>query len=340
MVRPGSRVRVPSQASESVRAIAFRPQLRVDRRVRAEPEWFVPGSPVKVAYLVLSHRNPDQVLRLVRALAEGPASVVLVRHDQRVTGLGAAEVEAAGGVLVDDGIDLEWGAWSQLEVILAGLRRAAEIRPDWALVLSGQDYPLRPMADIEADLAASDADGMLGSVREADLRRPKGDEEFFLRVSYRHYRRPRRLPHLPRALRPLIYVRDLPPLVGVRRLRRPRVGLRFSADWVTLGRRGLACVLGASRDRRVLRPFRRMPIPSEAFFASVLLNDPSLRIERDHRRFLAFAGPGAPHPETLTTADLDAALASGADFARKFDTTVDGRVLDLLDERNRRSHGR
>ena len=193
MVRPGSRVRVPSQASESVRAIAFRPQLRVDRRVRAEPEWFVPGSPVKVAYLVLSHRNPDQVLRLVRALAEGPASVVLVRHDQRVTGLGAAQVEAAGGVLVDDGIELEWGGWSQLEVILAGLRRAAEIRPDWALVLSGQDYPLRPMADIEADLAASDADGMLCSVREADLRRPKGDEEFFLRVSYRHYRRPRRL---------------------------------------------------------------------------------------------------------------------------------------------------
>jgi hypothetical protein len=291
---------------------------------------------VRVAYLVLSHRNPGQVLRLVRALAEGPAAAVLVRHDQRVSRLGAAEVEAAGGELVDDGIELEWGAWSQLEAILGGLRRAAELRPDWALVLSGQDYPLRPMADIEADLAASDADAMLGSVREADDRRPEGDDEFFLRVAYRHYRRPRRLPHLPRVLRPLVYVRDLPPLVGVRRLRRPGVRLYFSADWVTLGSRGLAAVLAAREDRRLLRPFRGMPIPSEAFFASVLLNDPGLRVERDHRRFLTFSGPGVPHPETLTTADLEAALGSGADFARKFDSEVDGRVLDLLDERNRR----
>jgi hypothetical protein len=199
------------------------------------------------------------------------------------------------------------------------------------------------MADIEEDLAASDADAMLGSVREPDDRRPAGDDEFFLRVAYRHYRRPPRVPHLPRALRPLVYVRDLPPLVGVRRLRRPgvrlcRPGVRlyFSADWVTLGSRGLAAVLAASEDRRRLRPFRGMPVPSEAFFASVLVNDPRLRIERDHRRFLAFSGPGVPHPETLTTAELEAALGSGADFARKFDTEVDGRVLDLLDERNRR----
>jgi hypothetical protein len=81
-----------------------------------------------------------------------------------------------------------------------------------------------------------------------------------------------------------------------------------------------------------------MPAPSESFFASLLLND--RRLDRDHRRFLAFSGPDAPHPETLTTAHLETALASGADFARKFDTEVDGRVLALLDERNRRSRGR
>jgi hypothetical protein len=295
---------------------------------------------VKVAYLVLSHRNPEQVLRLVRALAEGPASAVLVRHDQRASGLSAARVGAAGGSLIEDGIEFEWGGWSQLEVILAGLRRADELAPDWTLVLSGQDYPLRPMNEIEADLSASEADGMLGSVREADTRRPEGDDEFFLRVAYRHYRRPSRLPHLPGGLRRLVYVRDLPRLVGVRRLRPPRFPLRFSADWVTLGARGLAAVLDASEDRKLMRLFRRMPIPSESFFASVLLNDPRLRIERDHRRFLAFSGPGVPHPETLTTSDLEAALASGADFARKFDAEADGRVLDLLDERIRPPHGR
>jgi Core-2/I-Branching enzyme len=295
------------------------------------------NSPVKVAYVVLSYRNPAQVVRLVRALREGPAGVVFVRHDQRGSRLGAAEVRAAGGEPIEDDIELEWGGWSQLEAVLASLRRAAEIEPDWTVLLSGQDYPLRPMAEIEAGLADSSADGMLGAVREMDSRRPPGDDEFFLRAAYRHYPRPRGLPHLPRRLRPLVYVRDLPPRVGVRRLRRPRLRLYFSADWVTLGRRALRAVLAAGEDRALLRTFRRMPIPTESFFASVLLNDPRLTIERHHRRFILFAGPGVPHPATLTSADLEAALASGADFARKFDTGIDPHVLDRLDKRIRDS---
>jgi hypothetical protein len=290
---------------------------------------------VRVAYLVLSHLNPEQVLRLVRALRKGPAAEVLVRHDQRRSALTPGDVEAAGAQPIEDGIEVEWGAWSQVEGMLAGLRHAARLEPDWTLVLSGQDYPLRPMTEIEAGLAASEADAMLGSVRDIESRRPRVDDEFFLRVAYRHYRRPRGLPHLPRLLRPLVYVRDLPPLVGVRRLRPPGLHHYSSADWLSLGRRGLESVLAAGNDRALRRAFRRVAVPSESFFASVLLNDPRLRIERDHRRFLAFAGPGLPHPETLTSADLDTAIASGADFARKFDITVDARALDLLDERIR-----
>jgi hypothetical protein len=62
-------------------------------------------------------------------------------------------------------------------------------------------------------------------------------------------------------------------------------------------------------------------------------------VEHDHRRFARFSRPGAPHPDTLTSADLDAALASGADFARKFDAEVDSEVLDRLDERRRADGG-
>ncbi len=92
---------------------------------------------MKVAYVVLSYRNPAQVVRLVRALREGPAGVVFVRHDQRGSRLGAAEVRAAGGEPIEGDIELEWGGWSQLELVLASLRRAAEIEPDWTLLLSG-----------------------------------------------------------------------------------------------------------------------------------------------------------------------------------------------------------
>jgi hypothetical protein len=292
---------------------------------------------VTVVYIVISHRNPEQVLRLVRVLREGPSARVLVRHDPRGERLDRKEVEAAGGDPLQDRIKTQWGGWSQLKLILGCLREAVTRHdPDWVLILSGQDYPLRPLADIEAELEASPADARLGAVRPVEARRPPaGDDEFFLRCRYRHYTRPRVLPSsLPRRIRPLVYSRDLPPLVGVRRIEPAPLRFFASADWLTLGRAGIRAVLTASEDRRLMRHFRRVAVPSESFFASVLLADPSLIVERDNRRFSSFAS-GSPHPDTLTSADFDRLLASGADFARKFDATRDPHVLDLLDEHRR-----
>jgi hypothetical protein len=287
-----------------------------------------------VAYVVLSHRNPPQVLRLVRALAEGPSARVLVRHDGRRSRLERASIEAAGGEAIEDDVKVEWGRWSQLELILSCLREARRRHdPDWTLILSGQDYPLRSVAAIEGDLDRSGCDARIGAVREVESRRPAVDDEFYLRCRYRHYARPRTMPDLPRMLRPFIYARELPPLVGVRRLTGAPLRFCASADWLTLARPALDTVLEATRDRRLMRHFRGVAVPSESFFASVLLGDPSLVVERDHRRFAAFSHAAAPHPDTLTSGDLDRILASGADFARKFDADIDSGVLDRLDER-------
>lgn len=144
------------------------------------------------AYIVLSHRNPPQVLRLVRALADGPSARVLVRHDGRRSRLERAAIEAAGAEVIDDDIEVEWGRWSQLESILGCLREAGRRHdPDWTLVVSGQDYPLRSMAAIEADLARSELDARIGAVRAVESRRPAVEDEFYLRCRYRHYARPR-----------------------------------------------------------------------------------------------------------------------------------------------------
>jgi hypothetical protein len=293
-----------------------------------------------VAYVVLSHRNPPQVLRLVRVLTEGPSAQVLVRHDGRRSTLLPAAIEAAGGKAIEDDLDFEWGGPSQLELILGCLGEARRrLDPDWTLILSGQDYPLRPMPEIEAELDRSESDARIGAVREVETRRPANDDEFYLRCRYRHYARPGALPDMPRSPRPLTYTRAVPPLVGIRRLGPAPLRFYASADWLTLGRRALETLLDAGRDRRLMRHFHRVAVPSESFFASVLLGDPDLTVEHDHRRFARFSRPGAPHPDTLTSADLDGVLASGADFARKFDVELDSEVLDRLDERRRTDRG-
>jgi len=175
----------------------------------------------RVAFLIVSHRAPEQVLRLVRALREHPGAEVLVRHDQRRSRLDEGELERAGGRLHPDDLAVEWGSC-------------------WV-----------------------------------------------------------------------------------------------STDWPILGRRALQAVLRAAGERRALmRHYRRSIVPSESFFATVLMNDPDMRVSHDDRRFASFA-PGSAHPDVLTSADLDRLRAAGAHFARKFDAEVDATVLDRLDELRR-----
>jgi hypothetical protein len=293
---------------------------------------------MKLVYLVVSHRNPGQVLRLVGTLRESGTATVVVRHDQRHSRLDAGALEQAGARALADDVEVEWGDWSHLRMLIGALEHiAAELDPDWLIVLSGQDYPLRPLAEVEERLATAEHDAFLGSAWELDTDKPPPPpaDEFFLRYAYFHLPTRRALPYLPGRLRPLAYVREVPPRLGVRRPRLPfGEGLRcwVSSDWPTLNRRALGKVLRtASEERRLMRHYRRSAAPAESFFATALMNDSRLGVSGDHRRFVRFA-PSSPNPDVLTSKDLDPLKASGAEFARKFDVEVDSRILDLLDE--------
>lgn len=295
-----------------------------------------------VAFLVVSHRNPGQVLRLVRALREGDDTAVLVHHDQRREPLDRDALEDAGGRLAHYGLSVEWGNVAYTDMLLRALSQLTEeLDPDWVAVVSGQDYPLRPLSDFERHLARSPHHALLGDAWELDLSAepPPPRREFYLRYRYRHYAPPRAVAAvLARALGRHAYLRELPtglgPRLGIRAPRHPfGPGLRchVCSDWLTLRRAAVRAVLDFSRTHaRVMSHYRRTIIPSESLFATVLANDPSISIG-PAPRLLGFE-EGAPHPRTFGADDVEDLLSSGMHFARKFDESLDARALDLLDQ--------
>ena len=80
--------------------------------------------------------------------------------------------------------------------------------------------------------------------------------------------------------------------------------------------------------------FRRVLIPDELFFQTILLNSPLRdRIVNDNLRYMDWSRPNVPLPAVLGTGDLPQLQQSPALFARKFDVTVDSAILDMIDER-------
>jgi hypothetical protein len=282
---------------------------------------------VSVAYLVLSHRDPPQVQRLLRTLRlESPDAPLIVHHDDRFVPL-----ETGPDVLrVLPPTPVAWGWASQLDMLLRCFAFAlARAEFSWLVVLSGQDYPVRPLATVERELVTAPVDGFVQGEPVAPPPWTRGESDEFARRYFYRYRRVREPGALVRraavAARPLLSLREMPwGWVLGRRCGGPGLPVRRGSDWLTLSRRAVSLV--AEAPAGLVRHYRRTLSPSESL-PHTLLWASGLRLSQDTRRFSAWT-PGSPHPAVLGAGDLDAVVASGCDFARKFE---DLRVLDELD---------
>jgi hypothetical protein len=300
---------------------------------------------VALVFLVLAHRDPEQVARLVGRLgADG--STVLLHVDRKVDIAPFAATLARlprPPVLVEPRVTCHWGGFGHVAATLRGMAAALRLAPDLThlALLTGQDYPLRPLADVHARLAAAPGRSYLSwSLGEG---RDIGDDERnrserwlwsgdLARLRRWHVRVPPM--GIPRLQAVGGYV-PLPPIEHAGLLARLRpipeglVPAQGLAYW-TLSRAAVAyCLDVLGRRRDVLRFFRGAFIPEENIFQMLLLASPLAdTLVNDDQRYVRWDGA---HPHVLRTRDLDALQASGKLFARKFDRHVDARILDLLD---------
>jgi hypothetical protein len=302
---------------------------------------------VSVVYLIISHRLPRQVHRLAGVLRRGsPNAQVVIHHDREAPPLDRAALRRLDVQLVEPARAVSWGRISHVEAVLRSLSWLAHTQFDWVVLISGQDYPIRPIAEIERRMALADVDAF---IEATPCHSPQGRliDEFALRYHYRWYSMPRWL--ASKAIRTALAsssfmrIRSIPrsgAWLGVRAVQTP-FGDEFEchrgADWFNLSRKAVEILLEQCRSRdELLRYYRRTLIPSESLVQSILANDHGLRLSGDVRRYTQWDRPHGTSPVVLGLDDLDAILGTPADFARKFDEEVDGRVLDEID---RRVHG-
>jgi len=226
--------------------------------------------------------------------------------------------------------------------------------PDWLVFLSGQDYPVRSISDIEADLGAT-KETVLMDLTEAATNSPWRQGEASSRYAYRYLRRPRH--HLAVRLTARLIGRQPNPegrqpddsdwfngprfatrtmgtdlWVGVRPWHKTYDSSRLcfvGSQWFSVSRRGIDIMLAADPGGALLRHYDHTVLPDESYFQTLVGN----AVQRDEiggsRRYILWTD--SPHPELLTTEHLPGILCSGTDFARKFDDEVNASVLDELD---------
>lgn len=275
-----------------------------------------------VAVVVLSHRGSPQIRRLVDRVGAGGNAVAVIHHDPSGEPLDLGRSSSAA--IIPDPVSCRWGTLSLVEAQLKAMRWVAANLPEfsWILLVSGQDYPIRSMTAIEAELAASPHDAYLRHFKVGPD--PAADVIAWQGLTRRRYLRKRRLPLGHRSV-PLPFERRHPFRDGL--------DLYVGDMWFNLSANAVHAMLDAEPlTDRLLRYFRYAPIPDEAFITSLALNvRPRLDVAPSSRRFIQW-GEQQAHPELITSGHLDALRDSDAFFARKVDMERNPGVPDLLDD--------
>ncbi len=274
---------------------------------------------MRIAYIVLAHQYPDQLVRLIRRLHTDTASFFV--HIDRKAKLTmyqrvVSEVGNLPNVYFLKRHNCYWGELGHVSATIAGIKAILNGGTpfDYAILLTGQCYPLQANHEIEHFLSVHQG----ASFMEYFPLPPS----WLFRIEQWYIRLFSKKIVLPNARLNFDIKRKFPqgfePFGG-------------SAYWC-LSRE---CVLYLDRfirhNRRFLNFFRFALTPDELFFQTILLNSPLKHtIVNDNGWYIRWVGAAA-NPMIFGSADFETLAASSKRFARKFDATYDAAILDTLD---------
>ena len=101
---------------------------------------------MRIAFLVLNHRPPGQLLRLLTTLRrELPDAPIVIHHDRFRANFDASLIDSIGNAhLLTSERPVVWGDFSLVEAYWRSLRWTVEnVEFDWVILLSAQDYPIK-----------------------------------------------------------------------------------------------------------------------------------------------------------------------------------------------------
>jgi len=276
---------------------------------------------MKIAHLILTHKNPAQLERLLRAL-DHPDFDFYIHLDKKIDAAPFAPLVNNRNVFfIQQRAKVEWAGYGTIQATLNGFR---EILPkkayDYINVISAQDFPLRSAAGIYryiSDRAGTEFITCESIEDEWQEAAPRVKNYHFI-----NWRIPGRF-RLSKLATALLPARKFPldyRIVG-------------RANWFTLTEAAARYVLDfIDSHPRVVRYFKYCWGADEFIFATILYNSSFRGSIENNLVYVDWTGQTKGHPRVLGSGDFSRLRSSEKLFARKFDLSADAGIFSLLEE--------
>lgn len=313
---------------------------------------------MKILYVILFHKNPQQLLRLVNRL-EGEDTFFIIHICKNTPENDVQEAKDwlrhKQNLFYCRRERVTWGSYKLTKAILKAINLAFEknLQFDYFSLLSAQDYPIKNRREIVSFLEDHKGTEFLTFF---PMDKTTSGEPYFdpitQRESFRNqvHRYQHRNIHIRKnnyVLLPGEYDPSASGLSGkmrnlakktlrfVKRRKLP-LGLNpyFGSGWFTITYECTKFIHDFVKSNPGFFRFMKQTwCTDEMFFQTVILHSKfKEKTVNDNLRLILWKEEGSKHPAFLTKEDFDEISASEKLFARKFDTSRDSDIFDMIDE--------
>ena len=297
---------------------------------------------MKIAYIVLAHKYPEQLLRLISQLNTDDVAF-FVHIDKNVDNTIYHQILT----LLKDFPNVSFikrykSAWASFELVkatLEGIKSIVETGTyfDYVVHLSGQDYLIKSNEQIQKFFQENKGREFLeyfplpcskwkgGGLRRVEYWHILWNDIHFCIPEKREFKSP---------IASFLYSVLIWPLPKKRKFFESFPLYGGSFHWCLTGE----CVKWiddfVKQNTNFVNRFKYTYCADEIFYQTLILNSPFKdKIINDDFRYRDWGGDvNALHPRNLEKKDFEKIRESDKLFARKFDMTIDPDILDMIDE--------
>ncbi len=279
---------------------------------------------MRVACIIMAHKGPQQIERFIKKFSGHPFDF-FIHIDKKINNQPFEYLADLPQVnFITDRVAVQWASYSYIVAILHSLKEILgnQIRYDYISIMSGQDYPIKPVSDIYNKIEKNPERNFICY--------DEGDEWWthaISRINKYHFtnfgfRGRYRLQFFLNALLP---DRKFP--LPYKLYGGPK------AMCMTLSNECAKYVLNFIESNKKLRRFMRFTWgPDEFIVPTIIMNSRFKETVINNNFYYIDWSKGGVNPKTLLMEDYPFLLSSDKMLARKFDTSVDEVILDMLDK--------
>lgn len=289
------------------------------------------GQILRIAYLILAHSKPRQLIKLINALKNDNLTCFVIHYDSRASDCEYKELidEFSNNpyiYFVEKRVKCFWGDFSLVEATLECMKCLEEnnITYNYAVLLSGQDYPIKSNGEIFQFFQENYGSEFIECEKFPVKKWWGGGMN---RLHYYYYNK---------SDNALKYVKcsmiSLLRKIKVKR-KLPEMDFYGGSQWWALTNEAIKFIIDyVNRNKLSVSFFEYSHIPDEIFFHTIIMNSHfKTAIKNDNLKYIHWIKHDQSSPSVLRAEDIDSILNIKKLFARKFDMNTDYKIIELLD---------